>query len=465
MPDCLAVVTGQQPGLLGGPLYTFTKILSAIIFAKQLQERWNIPVAPILWDGGDDHDLAEVNHLAWPTADGEIAEFRFDLDQAGSRPAWKLPLDRGMNQALLDFIAGVHPPTEFRQAAVDLINQTWAGCPLWTDFFDRFWLKVFEKHPLLVIRPWEKALRRMAFPVLEKEITEPGAARKELTDLSKQLGESGYKPNIHKREGVCSFFLIEGTKRISVEWGEGMFRTEEGKEYSMEEFLHECRANPEWVSPNALLRPVVQDAILPTAAVVLGPSEISYHAQIGGLYRRHGIPRPWILPRFSLTLASGSQEKRVAELGLSWTDLRRDEGEIQKRLATSEFLDESLPLLEDLRARTAGAKRVLGELAGGKRQGLKESIESQLGRVAKAVDQIEDLLRREEARAGGSAQQRVRTLRNHLFPTGEMQERVFGLAPFLCRFGFDWIEGLVQHAMGWSGQEHRICIIEPEREE
>ena len=123
--DAMAVVTGQQPGCLGGPLYTFAKILSAVVFAEKLQEQWGVPVIPVLWDGGDDHDLAEIDHFAWPVAEEELKVCRLDLSRYACQPAWTVPLTQEMLSEQVAFIQSVHPPTEYRNQALSFIGEIW----------------------------------------------------------------------------------------------------------------------------------------------------------------------------------------------------------------------------------------------------------------------------------------------------------------------------------------------------
>ena len=453
--DAVVVVTGQQPGALGGPLYTFAKIVSAIAFAERLQERWKVPVVPVLWDGGDDHDLAEVDHLHWPDLEGEPRKFHIDLSPFQGHSAWSVPLTSDMLSNLLGFIEEIHPETEFRKQTTEFICSTWADSRSWCDFFDRFWLRIFEKSPLLVIRPWDDGFRKAATRVLQEEVAHPEAFLADFERISEDLRDAGYKPHVHKKEGVCSFFRIEGGKRLSVNYWEGDFHIQEHEHpIPPEQMLAEYLDNPSLLSPNALVRPVVQDSILPTAVSVLGPGEIAYHAQIGAIYERHRVPRPWIVPRFSLSIASRNQAKHLEDLGISWLDLLRDDNELAKETVTSESLETALQILENLKTETDSAGALLRDLAIGAKSDMARGIESQFGKIKKTLSQVEDLVKRDETKRQSSTVSRLRRLKGNLRPDGELQERIYGLAPYLCRHGFDWIEDIMCAAADWDGKEH-----------
>jgi bacillithiol biosynthesis cysteine-adding enzyme BshC len=456
-PNAMAVVTGQQPGALGGPLYTFAKILSAIVFAETLSEKWEVPVVPILWDGGDDHDLEEIAVLKWlGSAEGTPTK-TFDLSDYSGQSAWEVPFTRGLFEESIEFITGRHPATDYREATLEFLNGLWEEGVTWCDFFDRFWLKVFEDSPLLVVRPWEDGFRRLAEDVFEREIENPQAYLEDLAQTSGALSSADYSPRIHKTEGTCSFFYYHEGRRCPVSLKEdGTFTSDGVQPHSKREILSAYRNDPSLLSPNALLRPLVQDAILPTAAAVLGPSEVAYHAQIGKMYARHEIVRPFILPRISLSLIGANQRSKMEEIPLALTDLPRNANEITKSLISSEDLDTMLAVLDDLTERTKAGREKILTVAREAKFGSQQGIDSQFRRIDKTLNQISDLLRRDEMKRNSELATRIKGLQELLLPDGDLQERSVGLVPFLCRFGFDWLEPMREEAPAWTGREHVI---------
>jgi len=459
-PRCLAIVTGQQPGALGGPLYTFAKILSAIVYAERLEKVWNSPVVPILWNGGDDHDLEEIDNLAWQGPEGDILFHKFGLGSHIPQPAWRVPLSEEYRSAVFKFIEDIHPETEYRKSTLDFLAGLWKESDSWAVFFDRFWLSVFKDTPLLVVRPWETVLRKAARTVMAREIDDPAAYLSDIETDSANLESAGYKPHIHKSRGVCSFFYVDDDGRKSVaSVAEGIRIEGQDSVRNIEDLRGEFNQHPDRSSPNALLRPIVQDAILPTAATVLGPTEMAYHAQLGGMYDRHKIPRPYLLPRFSLTLVGNREARGVADLGLDWTNLNRDENELAKSIFHSERIEQSLAVIEEIRlTANSGLEKLIANM-GEDGKGLAEPLTSQFKRVEKTISQVEDLIRREESRRDDHGRIRLHKLRNSVFPGGNLQERVFGLAPFLCRFGFDWIGEILEDARDWDGTHAIIYQI------
>ena len=459
-PKSVVVVTGQQPGALGGPLYTFSKILTAVVLSQKLREKWQIPVIPVLWDGGDDHDLGEMDEVAWPKGDDGIARFHFGIGDTGIRPAWMIQLTEKMHLAWEEFLDSAHPSTEYRGRFTDWYSSLWRESPSWCDLFDRFWLKIFEHHPLLIVRPWASPFRQMAGTLMAAEVENPQASMIAVADTTIELSKACYKPQVHKKMGLCNFLYIDGEGRRPVTYERDRFRIEgEDGLIACEDLHQECLEYPERFSPNALLRPVVQDAILPNAAVIVGPSEIAYHAQLKGLYQRHSVNRSWIVPRFSITIANSGQRKKMEELGLSWSDLKRDESEIAKNLASIGTEDQALEKLRTLDSQFHTAREVFIDLLRSGRQHLVEPAEAQMSRIEKILGQIQDLLLRDEAKRDATCLGRIRGLKTNLLPEGNLQERVYSLAWLVCRHGFDWIEPLLENTHSWDGESHYVITL------
>lgn len=464
-PRSLLVVTGQQPGLAGGPLYTFNKILSAIVFARRLEERWNRPVLPVLWDGGEDHDWAEINHLRWLSHTGEGSLIEFPATEGEDRPAFSIPFGADSLERVLGFLRSVHPATEFRNDLEHFLSGVIGNGTTWTDYFDRFWLKIFEKHPLLVFRPWEAGPKRAAIPLFEKEIEAPDAFQRDLLTISVELEEAGYKPHIHKKEGVCSFFYWDGDARRTVIHESGAFLLAgTDRAYDRPGLLAELRANPTAFSPNALLRPVMQDLLLPTAATVLGPSEIAYHAQLRDLYTRHEVRRPHLIPRLSLTLMFPKHREILEEFGVNLPDLLRDDRDLLKQIVRSDFLDRGLATMAEFKKSLDQARSDLLGLAAEGRDELENPIQKQFGAMEKTVSQIEDLLKRQEMKNQSHLQDRLTVLKQTLTPAGGLQERIYGVLPFMARYGRDWVDPLVESAATWDGDRHYVHLLGGENE-
>jgi uncharacterized protein YllA (UPF0747 family) len=226
---------------------------------------------------------------------------------------------------------------------------------------------------------------------------------------------------------------------------------------SLEEAARELEANPADWSPGALLRPVVQDALLPTAAYVAGPAEIAYHAQIGPAYAHFGVPRPVLLPRPSATLVEPAQARALEAEGLQLTDLQADPEALVARWAK-----EAYPEVEAAfaRARKAveGELRAVGETLGALDPTLRGAADATRGRALHPIDALHEkslraLKKRDQARAD-----RLRRTRDALFPGGAFQERGLSLFGVLARHGLPLLADLEERLDPWA-RGHQVIYL------
>jgi uncharacterized protein YllA (UPF0747 family) len=146
----------------------------------------------------------------------------------------------------------------------------------------------------------------------------------------------------------------------------------------------------------------------------------------------------------------------MRELGLEWPDLLRDEAELMKKIVQSEFLDRCLESLNHLQSTRSESLDRLTSLAASHSKGLLDPLNKQFGMVEKTLSQVEDLLRRDEMKRQEDLRQRIISLKQSLVPEGGLQERVYGILPFIARYGREWIEALVDSAKGWNGESHYV---------
>ena len=418
--DTLAVVTGQQPGLFGGPLYSLIKAMSTAAAARDLEARTGQPVVPVFWIEGDDHDFEEIRN-AWL------------LDRAGSpHPLRYVPEDehvglpafrRVLDDSVLDLhgqLPEVLPETEYTGDLLSAVRDAYAPGRALSEAFGRLLLHLSRGSGLVVMDPTSPALKRLAFPVYETAVRHEAEGRRRITARTREIEAFGFEGQAAP-EGYGVF--CTGTTGVRAR-----VRTDAGGERP-EAVLDGC---VERLSAAVLLRPLVQDFLLPTAMYVGGPSEIAYHAQMGDLYGLHRIPRPLVVPRHQVAILTKSQLRVLDEDGIGFDELSAgDEAALNRRAAdpaartafakANEAVDSSLADVEQAagavdRSLTAAARR-----ARGKMHAILADLEAKSVRAAK---------RRDEER-----RQRFLRARNALFPGGAPQERRLSPLVFANRYG------------------------------
>ncbi len=455
-----AVVTGQQVGILGGPSYVPYKASTAIALAKQASDAGHAHV-PIFWLASEDHDFPEVNHVTFP-ARRELRTLTFSSAPAAALPVGNLVLDDSIT-ALTDQaweLLGYSDAMEGLAAAYRP-GQTLAGA------FAEFYGKVFASHGLLVLDPSGREAHRLGAPVLKAAIERADELHHALLERNQAIIAAGYHAQVAVGERGSLIFLIDpatgarlALKRTPATAAEPDGLWQAGRQsYSTADLMAILDAEPERISPSALLRPVFQDHILPTSAYIGGPAEIAYFAQSAVLYERIAGRLTPVLPRLSATLVEPAIAELLDRHELSLeTIFSGTEAELAQRLAAR-----AIPIAGK-RALSAAGNALDAELTA--LTGYMSSLDEGLGRSAQvSASKMRYQMNRLRRMAANFELQREASLARHaqavsqaLYPEGGLQERLIGAGYFLARYGEGLLETLIAEA-GDSCPGHKLIRL------
>jgi bacillithiol biosynthesis cysteine-adding enzyme BshC len=432
-PDSVAVVTGQQVGVFGGPLYTIYKALTAVALAEELQKS-GIRAVPVFWMETEDHDLAEATR-AFRTDPSpgtvETARTLFGDPAPSRRPVGSLTLPLKINDVNADYLESI-PESPFRAHVCALLEEAYAPGVSMTLAFARLLRSILPG--LLLFDPADPEAKRLAAPVFRQALENADRIGATLRERAEGLARAGYPVQVRVREDATLLFVTEGERR-ALERESARFRLR-GSEasFTAQDLRHLMESAPERFSPNVLLRPVVQDALFPTAAYVAGPSEIAYFAQVGPLYAMMDRPMPVIWPRNSFTLLDPETAAELERLGI-------DPGDC---LAGRERMrEETPPPSRELERLDELERRLDHDL---------RKIRAEIGAVEAGLERAAANCRRKILHNMG--RMRARTLRlspmdqdvDRLLarcrPDGKLQERGPGILPSLARYGGPILERL-----------------------
>ena len=453
-----AVVTGQQVALFGGPLFTLHKAATII---QRAQASGSVP---IFWLATEDHDLAEADHVILPSRHA-LHTLRLRLDEpSAEKPVGNLHLGPNIATVLERAAELIGGTPEF-----DLLSAAYTPTATFTSAFARLLANTFADYGLVVIDASTRAFHALGAPVLRHAVEHAEALEAALHERDKLLADRGYHSQVLVAPGSSLLFLIDESgarlplRRKNGNWLCAPFKAGFGLSgqarpvvglsgqskttYSTPDLLSILDATPERLSPNALLRPVFQDYLLPTQAVIGGPAEIAYYAQNQVLYQAIlGRTTP-VLPRLSATLIEPSIAKVMAQHELTLEDiLTTHSDELAHRLgarsmpvegkrrlsATGNALDDEL---EALLAWTNSLDPALGRSA----QVSASKMRYQMNRLRRLAANYQ--LQRE-----GSIRRHVDTLSFNLFPDRHPQERTIGGIAYLARYGSPLLATLVEQA-------------------
>jgi bacillithiol biosynthesis cysteine-adding enzyme BshC len=435
-----AVVTGQQAGLFGGPLLTLLKAATAIARAKEASTATGIAHVPVFWLATEDHDLAEANQSALLSKHA-VENLRLDLADA-ELPVGGIPLDSGVAE-LLDQVSKL-----LAYAPIcDLLRECYTPDATFGSAFAMLMTRLFAAHGLIVLDARERDFHALGAPVLRAAIERAAELEAALLDRTRALESAGYQAQVLVKSGSSLLFLVDAAsgrrqllRRVSRDtWKAGT------NSFTTSDLLAILDAEPERLSPNALLRPVFQDAILPTAAYIGGPAEIAYFAQSEVLYREIAGRMTPVLPRLSATLI----EPAIA------TIMAKDEVSLEDIFAAKTV--DALALRLGARAMPIEGKRRIaaaGNALDAELSALTSylaEVDASLGRSANVsaskmryqMNRLRRMAATFEVQKEASLRKHAAAMMLHLFPDGHPQERVLGGIWFLAQAGDELIDRLV----------------------
>ncbi|BCU52069.1 putative cysteine ligase BshC [Staphylococcus auricularis] len=296
------VIGGQQAGLLGGPLYTFHKILSIIQLSQSLSQQFETDVVPVFWIAGEDHDFDEVNHTyTYNGKDAALHKVKYHtLEPPESNVSRFIP-DKGELRAALHDMFKQLDETKHTRAILNMYQRIIDTYDSWTDIFKALIHEVFKDYGLLVIDAHDRQLRELEVPMLKTMIESHEQIDQVFRANQKETMDSGLTQMIQTDTNV-HLFLHEEDRRQLLHFEDGHFTMAKSDEtYTIQELLELVEADPQRFSNNVVTRPIMEEWLFNTVAFVGGPSEIKYWAELRRVFETLEVPMPIVLPRMRIT--------------------------------------------------------------------------------------------------------------------------------------------------------------------
>jgi bacillithiol biosynthesis cysteine-adding enzyme BshC len=451
----VAVVSGQQVGLFGGPAYAVYKALTAIRLAEELSDA-GIPAVPIFWMATEDHDLDEVRHVTWFES-GKLTRFELPADEAAAgRPVGQVQLGAAIEENVKKAVELLSGPAS--ETISQILQTSYRAGETYGGAFGNLFARLFADQGLILLDPLDARLHRIAAPLYKKAIEDRDELNEKLLQRGKELEGSGYDVQVKVTAKSTLLFTIREGVRQPVVASNSHFQSGDAT-WTREDALRMADASPETFSANALFRPVVQDYLLPTAAYLGGPAEIAYFAQSSVIYE-HVLGRmPVVLPRAGFTILDAKAEKLLQKYGLCIENLWAGPQELRRKM---ESVSVPTELAENFDRDKAQVESTLAEL-GGQIEKLDPTL---AGAVSTARNKIGFQLEKLRRKTGRSLDQKTgllaeheRFLENLLFPDKQLQSRELCFLPFLARWGMDGLSELQKLSGSDTLGEHRIVRI------
>jgi bacillithiol biosynthesis cysteine-adding enzyme BshC len=455
-----AVVTGQQVGLFSGPLYTIYKAMTAIKLAASLSERHGESVVPVFWTAGEDHDFAEVNHVDLLDQKNQIHRITYEDDLSGGKvPVGGLSFSSEV-EACLEELEELTPPSEFKSEILSALSESYRPGRSFTEAFSQWMTSLFSDYGLVLIDPCHPDLSAMAQQVFRTEIKESSPSSRYAMEASERLRAKGYTPQVPQQEGRLNLFLVDGERR-PIQFRDDEFKAgDDPNSYTGDELISMLEKSPQSFSPNVMLRPLVQDSILPTVAYVGGPGEIAYFAQLRPVYEHFDIPMPVAYPRKGFTFLEPHVRKSLEGLTLSLPDVWSGLAEKRNEMAAEEIPEALGNALARASENLDRDMTVIRREAEAMDPSLGQSVDSIHRKIRHQVGLLDERALKAAKRRQAIVGQRLASLENRLYPKRHLQERVFNVTPFLMKYGPAWLERLYEtvdlehydHQVFWMGE-------------
>lgn len=455
----IAIVTGQQLGILGGPLYTIYKIITILRLANQFTEKYDeFKFVPVFWLEGDDHDFNEVRSLNLFDNENQIINLSYKeeiSDDDAKQSIGNIKFDEILNEFLVKY-EGILRDSDFKNELVSKLKECYQVGKTFKQSFKELIYWLFDEYGLVIFDPQDPQIKSLLKPIFKKEINDFSLHTQKLIQTSAKLEEL-YHAQVKVKPVNLFYHTDDG--RYSVEPFDDIFKLRrKRKQFTKEEILAEIENSPERFSPNVLLRPICQDYLFPTGFYIAGPSEISYFAQITPLYDFYNIVTPIVYPRSSATLIEKNVSATLDKYDLTMNDIFLGLDELKENVIAglsennieSAFKEASTEIelaFDRLKENLFVVDKTLVDASIRYREKIISSITELKTKAAKAQETKHETTIRQLAR-----------LSNLLYPLTNLQEREINFTYFYNKYGKDFIRK-VYDDISVSEFEHQIISL------
>ncbi len=433
------VTTGQQPGLFGGPLYSLYKALTAVRLAEVLAAELDRPVMPLFWVASEDHDWEEANHTHVVDASNELHRIGIGPGPVrAGRPLGRVRVGDGIHDAVGQ-LAGHFPRNDFHTRYIDLVRRTFHPSATMASAFSGLMTELLRDTPVGLVDAADPALKQASRPLLLAEAEDPADSEAAVSRSCDDLTQRGYHHQVPYIAGATNLFLDSVDGRDRVQHGAGGFELRRtGRTISREDMLALIDDAPQRVSPNVLLRPVVESFVFPTLAYVGGPGELAYFGQLGRLFRRHGVGMPVVVPRGSLLVLEKKVVRAIEKHGLEIDELR------EGNALLSRFARDQVPEgVSGAVAAWRGAVESFATELTGTVKGIDPVLEGAVTKARNsglaALGALEKKIVRAVKRSSEVTWNQIAKAQVNLWPAGKPQDRVLGPLQYLMRYGEEFV--------------------------
>jgi bacillithiol synthase len=455
-PNAVAILTGQQAGAFGGPMYTLLKTVTAVQLARRVAEEHRVVVVPIFWVDAEDHDWEEI--ASCTILDASFHPRTVTLappEGAGGLPVAQLTLDERIEKSIAE-LAEALPSTTFTEPLLTSLRDAYRPGVGVAEAFARWIESVLGRLGLVVFESSDPAAKPLAAGVFAQELRKVGTTASLAAAAGQALSALGHAPQVEPLLDQPSIFHLDGARTPVRRTGDTFVVGTTTVPAAT--LVEQAERSPAQFSPNVLLRPIVQDTLFPTVCYVAGPSEMAYLGQLRGVYREFGIPMPLIYARATATVVDSAAARFLRRYAVDLEALQP-----QDESALNRLLQSLLPQSVEQAMREAGETlhRSMTRVA----EALPELDPTLAGAARTTLGRMDHDLRSLQSKIIQAAKRRDETLRRQftrvqaqVFPLGHPQERTLSITYFLNQYGPHLVDRLIEELPLDMGQHWVLTI-------
>ncbi|WP_102692757.1 bacillithiol biosynthesis cysteine-adding enzyme BshC [Rummeliibacillus pycnus] len=457
--NAVVIVGGQQSGLLTGPLYSVHKAISVILLAKEQRENLGIPVVPVFWIAGEDHDIDEINHT-FTAVNGRLVKHIYGERSKSKKMASTTRLDVEMTRELINETFKQYGETVYTEKLLTNIDSILQKSTTYTDFFVQLMNWLFKEEGLLFIDAANPKLREYEAPYFEQLIQHSETIANVVTIREADLAELGYGTPIGATKEAANLFYVRDGERFLLERHDGKFINHMANvQFSKSEMLTLAKENPTCLSNNVVTRPLMQDMVFPVLAFVGGPGELAYWSTLKDAFETLNMKVPVFVPRMNITIVDRQVQSILDELQISVADALAGKTTVLKTSYEEKVYD-------------TDAKKVIEktkQLLQSQYEGLQEHLRNHNIHLEKLVDknlsfheaQLDFIMRKIEQEIllkHDVELRKYRIIEDRILPGGGLQERTFNPFQFMNEYGEDLVKEILSLPFAINGKHNAIFL-------
>ena len=445
------IIGGQQPGFLTGPIFIIFKILTILKVSSYFEKELKIPIIPCFWNASDDNSFNQIDNLN--VINKEITNIKLDLSDFNPKTRYSdiyLADNRfkGAIEKLESILHSTSFKTEIMHFYKNILASALKNCSNTkgeinvSSFFSAIITRMFSGYGLVIIDPADVELKKLSYNLLEFDMSKHYQISHLINSTGKKLNSCGYHSQLSSTPGTLDFFYcVDGIRKKIYSDSDNLFEISD-KRYDKKEFWDLMIEKPAAISLNVILRPLLQDKLLPVLCSICGPGESSYFAQLKPVYNLYGLKMPVIYPRYSATVIEKKIKKLIIKLKITDIELESSKEEIIRQAVSKRLkidLGKLVPDLEsDIQIRLEKLEKSFSDLE----MNISYSFDRIKRNIKKEIKVLNKKLYSELKRQNEFIVESINKIYMNIFPDNNLQEREINITSYLNRYGFDFIDDL-----------------------